>query len=73
MTVEPGIYFIPALAAKWKKEKKHTAFINYLKVETYLNFGGIRIEDDVLITSGGRRVLGQPIPKRVKDVERLMA
>jgi len=73
MTVEPGIYFIPALVAKWKKEKKHTSFINYLKVQTYLNFGGIRIEDNVLITSGGRRVLGQPIPKRVKDVERLMA
>jgi Xaa-Pro aminopeptidase len=73
MTVEPGIYFIPALAAKWKKEKKHTGFINYLKVGTYLNFGGIRIEDNVLITAAGRRVLGPPIPKRVKGIERHMA
>jgi len=73
MTVEPGIYFIPALAAKWKKEKKHTAFINYLKVQTYLDFGGIRIEDNVLITAAGRRVLGEPIPKKVKDIERIMA
>lgn len=73
LTVEPGVYFIPALAAKWKKEKKHTAFINYLKVQSYLDFGGIRIEDDVLITASGRRVLGPPIPKKVKDVERAMS
>jgi Xaa-Pro aminopeptidase len=73
MTVEPGLYFIPALAAKWKKEKKHMGFINYLKVGTYLDFGGIRIEDNVLITSAGRRVLGDPIPKKVKDIERFMS
>jgi len=73
MTIEPGIYFIPALVAQWKKEKKHTDFINYLKVQTYLDFGGIRIEDNVLITAGGHRVLGQPIPKKVKDLERLMS
>jgi Xaa-Pro aminopeptidase len=73
MTVEPGIYFIPALVAQWKKAKKNTGFVNFIKVETYLDFGGIRIEDNILITSGGRRVLGDPIPKKVKDIERVMA
>ncbi|MBN2199185.1 MAG: aminopeptidase P family protein [Candidatus Aminicenantes bacterium] len=73
LTVEPGIYFIPALAAKWKKEKQHPSFINFLKVRNYLDFGGIRIEDDVLITASGRRVLGPPIPKTVRDVEKTMA
>jgi Xaa-Pro aminopeptidase len=73
MTVEPGIYFIPALVAQWKKAKRNAGFINFIKVEAYLDFGGIRIEDNILITSGGRRVLGDPIPKKVKDIERLMA
>ncbi len=73
LTVEPGVYFIPALAAKWKKEKKHAGFINYLKVQSYLDFGGIRIEDNVLITPTGRRILGPAIPKKVKDIERAMA
>lgn len=70
MTVEPGLYFIPALFEKWKKEKKHTGFINYDKVEKFLDFGGVRIEDDVLVTEKGRRVLGTPIPKTVAEVER---
>jgi len=73
LTVEPGIYFIPVLAAKWKKEKKHPAFINHLKIRNHLDFGGIRIEDDVLITASGHRVLGPPIPKKVRDVEKAMA
>lgn len=73
LTVEPGVYFIPALASRWKKEKKHTGFINYLKVMDYMDFGGIRIEDDVLITASGRRVLGPPIPKKVKHIEKTMA
>jgi Xaa-Pro aminopeptidase len=70
LTVEPGIYFIPALFSEWKKAKKYRAFINYDKVEKYLDFGGVRIEDDVLVTKAGRRVLGRPIPKTVKDVEK---
>lgn len=70
MTVEPGLYFIPALFEMWKKEKKHTGFINYDKVEKFLDFGGVRIEDDVLVTEKGRRVLGTPIPKTVAEVER---
>jgi len=70
LTVEPGIYFIPALFAKWKKEKKHTGFIDYDKAETFLDFGGVRIEDNVLVTEKGRRVLGTPIPKTVAEVEK---
>jgi Xaa-Pro aminopeptidase len=71
LTVEPGIYFIPQLIDLWKSEKKHTQFINYGKVEQYKNFGGIRIEDDVLITRDGHRVLGKPIPKTIHDLEEI--
>jgi Xaa-Pro aminopeptidase len=49
------------------------AFINYAKVENYRDFTGIRIEDNVLITKDGSRVLGRPIPKKVRDVEKTMA
>ncbi len=69
ITVEPGIYFIPQLIDKWQKEKKFTEFINYTKVNQYRNFGGIRIEDDVVVTQNGSRVLGKPIPKAIEDVE----
>jgi Xaa-Pro aminopeptidase len=71
MTVEPGIYFIPALIDKWKGENKFTQFINYEKIEEYRDFGGIRIEDDVLVTESGHRVLGTPIPKTIEDVEEI--
>ncbi|MGA2585793.1 MAG: aminopeptidase P family protein [Candidatus Aminicenantales bacterium] len=69
LTVEPGIYFIPALIDKWKKENKFTDFVAYDKLEAYRNFGGIRIEDDVLVTKDGRKVLGRPIPKKPAKVE----
>jgi Xaa-Pro aminopeptidase len=72
LTVEPGIYFIPALIDKWKAEGKHTEFINYEKLEAFKGFGGIRIEDDVLITADGYRLLGKPIPKTVAEVEEIM-
>lgn len=68
-TCEPGIYFIPELIDMWKKSKKHKKFINYDKVEEYRNFGGIRIEDNILVTQTGYKVLGRPIPKEVDDVE----
>ncbi|HNX67635.1 MAG TPA: aminopeptidase P family protein [Bacteroidales bacterium] len=68
-TVEPGIYFIPELIDLWKAEKKFEQFINYEKLETYKDFGGIRIEDDMLITADGSRPLGPIAPKTVKDVE----
>ncbi|MBN2891518.1 MAG: aminopeptidase P family protein [Bacteroidales bacterium] len=68
-TVEPGIYFIPDLIDIWKSENKFSEFINYDKVETYKDFGGIRLEDDLLITENGSRVLGKPIPKTIAEVE----
>ncbi len=69
LTVEPGIYFIPALIDQWRSEKRHTAFIRYDKVEKFRNFGGMRIEDDILVTPRGCRVLGPPIPKATAEVE----
>ncbi|MBW6459890.1 MAG: aminopeptidase P family protein [Bacteroidales bacterium] len=73
VTIEPGIYFIPALIDMWRKEGKNEAFINYDKVGTYKDFGGIRIEDDILVTPEGCRVLGKPIPKTITDIENLMS
>jgi Xaa-Pro aminopeptidase len=72
VTNEPGIYFIPELIDIWKSEKKFTEFINYEKVDEYRDFGGIRIEDDILVTEIGCRVLGKPIPKTVEEIENLM-
>lgn len=69
VTDEPGIYFIPTLIDIWKAEGKHKDFINYDKLETFKDFGGIRIEDDLLITDNGCRVLGRPIPKTIAEVE----
>jgi Xaa-Pro aminopeptidase len=72
LTVEPGIYFIPALIDQWQAGKKAAAFINYAVVEKYRKFGGIRIEDNVLVTANGRQILGQPIPKQIVDLEKAM-
>lgn len=70
LTDEPGIYFIPALIDKWKAEGMHRDFLCYDKIEQYRDFGGIRIEDDILITDNGCRVLGeQMIPYHPDDVE----
>lgn len=71
-TVEPGCYFIPALIDLWKSEGKHGEFINYSRADEYSGIGGIRIEDDVLVTEKAYRVLGRPIPKSVKEVEDTM-
>lgn len=73
ITNEPGIYFIPELFDMWKAEKKYQEFLNYDKIEEYRNFGGIRIEDDILVTADGHRVLGKPIPKTIAEVEATMA
>ena len=70
-TVEPGCYFIPELIAKWKGEKKFTGFINYSKIESFMPIGGIRIEDDVLVTEKGHKILGKPIPKSIKEIEQV--
>lgn len=69
LTVEPGIYFIPQLIDKWRNEKINSRFINFNKVNKYRKFGGIRIEDDVLVTKSSHKILGKPIPKTVKEVE----
>ncbi|MDY6276992.1 MAG: Xaa-Pro aminopeptidase [Bacteroidales bacterium] len=74
ITDEPGIYFIPALIEKWKKEGTGKDFVNFRKLESYYDFGGIRLEDDVLVTETGARRCG---PKRLPilpdDVEAAMA
>ena len=70
-TVEPGIYFIPELIDMWKAEKKFADFINYEKVETYKDFGGICNEEDYLITETGARRLGKKIPLTPDEVEAL--
>jgi Xaa-Pro aminopeptidase len=70
ITVEPGVYFIPALIEQWKQENKFSQFINYQKVMEYVGFGGIRLEDDILITPTGCRLLGEKrIPITVEEVE----
>jgi Xaa-Pro dipeptidase len=68
-TCEPGIYFIPELIDQWKAKKKFKNYINYDKLEEYRDFGGIRIEDNILVTQNGYKVLGRPIPKEADDVE----
>ena len=71
LTVEPGIYIIPELIDLWKSENKFTEFINYDKLETYRNFGGIRVEDNFLITETGSHKLGEHLPFEVDEVESL--
>lgn len=73
ITDEPGIYFIPALIEKWKKEGTCKQFVNFDKLEAYYDFGGIRIEDDLLITQDGCRLLGaKRLPNTVEEVEEQM-
>lgn len=70
MTDEPGTYFIPHLIDLWKGQGMHKDFINYDEVEKYRNFGGIRLEDDILITETGCEVIGDKIiPYHIDDVE----
>lgn len=73
LTNEPGIYFIPELIDLWKRERKFEEFINYDKLAEYLDFGGIRLEDDVLITDAGSRILGDKrIPISPEEIEEIM-
>jgi len=74
VTDEPGIYFIPALIDDWRASGHCKEFLNFDMLETYKDFGGIRIEDDVLITADGCRFLGQErIPYHMSDVEEFVA
>ena len=70
LTIEPGIYFIPSLIDMWRAEKRFTDFINYAKLETYKNFGGIRNEENFVITADGYKLLGKKKPKTIEDVEK---
>jgi len=72
ITVEPGLYFIPALVGMWRAKRRHDSFINYDEAEKFLGKGGVRIEDDILITADGCRVLGPPILKSIDDIEQRM-
>jgi Xaa-Pro aminopeptidase len=69
LTVEPGIYIIPELIDRWKAEQKHTSFINYELLNDYRNFGGIRIEDNFVITDNGSKKLGKSLPKSLDEIE----
>jgi Xaa-Pro aminopeptidase len=71
LTVEPGIYIIPELIDRWKAEQKHTSFINYELLNDYRNFGGIRIEDNFVITDNGSKKLGKSLPKNLEEIEAL--
>ena len=74
VTDEPGIYFIPALIDKWKAEGTCRDFINFDALDAYRSFGGIRIEDDLLITENGARLLGSKrLPRTVEEVENAMS
>ena len=74
VTDEPGIYFIPALIEQWKREGTDKGFVNYEKLAGYYDFGGIRLEDDVLVTADGARRLGSKrLPITSSDVESIMA
>ena len=74
MTDEPGIYFIPHLIDLWRKEGHCQEFLNFDLLEQYKDFGGIRIEDDLLITDDGCRFMGtKRIPYHPKEVEEFMA
>ncbi|KKN27358.1 hypothetical protein LCGC14_0865400 [marine sediment metagenome] len=70
LTIEPGIYFVPSLIDMWKAEKRFADFINYDKLETYKDFGGIRNEEDFVITADGYRLIGKQKPKTIEDVEK---
>jgi Xaa-Pro aminopeptidase len=71
LTIEPGVYFIPELIDLWKADNKFADFINYDQLDKYRDFGGIRNEEDYLITADGARRLGKKIPLTTDEVEEL--
>ena len=70
VTIEPGIYFIPSLIDMWRAENRFTNFLNYEKLEACKDFGGIRNEEDFVITKDGCKLLGKKKPKTIEDVEK---
>jgi len=68
LTIEPGIYFIPQLIDLWRSEHKFDDFLNWDKIEKYRNFGGVRNEEDFLITETGFRRLGKSKPKTIDEI-----
>jgi Xaa-Pro aminopeptidase len=68
-TIEPGIYFIPELIDLWRSQNKFNEFIKWEKVNSYRNFGGIRNEEDFVMTENGAQLLGKPKPKTIEEVE----
>ncbi len=72
ITNEPGIYFIPALMDKWQNEKINHDFIRFDKLKDYRNFGGIRLEDDILVTEKGSEILGERVPVEPEAVEKII-
>ena len=72
ITDEPGCYFIHALIDQWRQQGTNKDYINFDELEKWKDFGGIRIEDDILVTADGCRVLGKPIPKTVAEIEATM-
>lgn len=73
VTIEPGVYFIPLLIEQWKQEEKWSRYINFDKVETYLDFGGVRIEDNIAVIRDGHLNLSRDIPKTVAEIETVMS
>jgi len=69
LTVEPGLYFIPALIDQWKADGTNAEFLNFTEIAKFRDARGYRVEDDVVVTETGCRVLGPGIPKTVADVE----
>jgi Xaa-Pro aminopeptidase len=73
VTVEPGIYFIDPLIDKWHSEGRYRDFIDYRAVNKFRGFGGVRIEDNVVVTDKGQHIIGNLIPKKVDDIEKQMS
>lgn len=73
LTIEPGCYFIPELLSQWKNDNLFSGFINYKKAEDFMDVGGVRIEDNILITDKGNKLLGKPIPKTPEEIESLVS
>ena len=72
-TIEPGIYFIPELIDLWRSQNNFNDFINWEKVNSYRNFGGIRNEEDFIMSENGAQLLGKPKPKTIDEIEAIRA